>query len=1011
MPSRTRRVSVSGLIAGASLAHFPAHFLASVLAPSLATAQEQPAATPAPAATDSKDVLEIVTVTGTSIRGAVPVGSNMVAVGQETIEKTASINLSSLVNTIPAISSSGSLAQGENVFSYYSPQIHSLAGSSSNTTLVVADGLRIPGGGTQFNQSDPNMIPISAIERVEVLADGASSVYGSDAVAGVVNFITRRTFEGFETNFAYGAADDYDNLDFNLIWGQKWDTGGVYFAGQYNNSSALMARDRDYTSRGDYRPVGGSNTNSFQCSPSTLGVSAVSSGTAPSGVFLSPDATTPVANTPTNAPCNNSIYATLVPEQYRLNGLVKIVNNFSDRLSVVGMVNFNRQLSKSKQAPGGLTSVTAFGPGQGVAGQVNPFYRAPAGAPNATRETITWLALRQDGDYGTAETQSDIAYATLNVTYELGSDWSVSLDDALGWNRSAGNAIGNFCPSCANLALNGTSQAGGSTTASSIAGQNVIALNLPLTTLNALDVWNPLDSNRTSAAVMRQIYSLNNENTNFNTTNQTRATVQGPLFNMPAGELKVAAGAEYFWHEQTQKISAGNNTGPATTGSGFRVYNYERNVKSAFVEVLVPLVSSDMNIPFVHQFDLNLSGRYDEYSDVGETKNPKYAFNWDLTQNFRLRGNWASAFVAPPLAVIGDPTQGYLYASGSVGPTGTINVPVANYPQVVNVPGAVLQNTSTPCTASSDVCTIGQGNLALRRQLGGGFTNEVPQKGRSWSVGFDFAPEFLPGFTSAVTFFHNKFIGGVSSPSPTAIVNNKGLNNLLTICPAGCTQEQILAFANVANGATIGGAIPTSVYYMIDQSSRNALNLTLEGIDAVLTYNFDIGGINFTVGESGSYFTKYTQNFGGGTEFDILNTSGFNTTFPSVQFKNRAQVGMSMTNGLSTDLFWNHTGAYKNWSSTSIIPIVTQNGIPISGGDDVDAGNTFDLHAQYLFGSESRFKGWIVSLDVRNLTDEDPPFFNGNTSGIFGNSAGWGYNAFVSNPVGRQITLGLRTRL
>jgi iron complex outermembrane receptor protein len=904
----------------------------------------------------------------------------MVSVGQDTIEKTASVNLSSLLNTVPSITTAGSLAQGENVFSYYSPQIHSLAGSSSNTTLVVADGLRIPGGGTQFNQSDPNIIPISAIERVEVLADGASSVYGSDAVAGVVNFITRRTFDGFQSNVAYGYADSYNNLDLNLIWGHKWDTGGVYFASQYNDSSTLMTRDRDFTSRGDYRPVG-TNNKSFQCSPSTMTVAAVSSGTVPAGVFLSPDDMAPVANTPTNAPCNNSVYGALVPEQYRLNGLMKIVNDFSDRLTITGMVNFNRQRSESPQAPGGLTSVTAFGPGQGVTGQANPFFRAPAGAPNATRESITWLALRDDGDYGIVETQADVAYATVNVSYDLARDWLVSFEDGLGWNRSAGNSIGTFCVPCANLALNGTGQSNGSTTASNIAGQNVVALNLPLTASNALDVWNPSSTNQTSAAVLRSLYSNNNENTNFNTTNQMRLTFQGPVFDIPAGDVKLAVGAEYFWHEQTQKITGANNTGPTTTGSSFRVYNYDRNVKSAFAEVLLPVISPDMTIPFVHKFDLNISGRYDEYSDVGDTQNPKYAFNWDVTQSFRLRGNWASAFVAPPLAVIGDPSQGYLYASGSVGPTGTINVPVANYPDVVNVPGAVVQNTSTPCTAASDVCTIGQGNLAMRRQLGGGFTNEVPQKGRSWSVGFDFAPEFLPGFNTAITFFHNKFIGGVSSPSPTAIVNNRGLNNLLTICPAGCTEQQILEFANVANGATIAGAIPEQVYYLIDQSSRNALNLLLEGIDATFVYSFSLRDINFTVGDSGSYFTKYTQNFGGGTEFSILDTSGFNTTFPSIKFRHRAQAGMEW-NGLSADLFWNHTGGYKNWSSTSVNPIIVQAGIPMGGGDDVSADDTFDLHVQYIVGGESRFKDWIVSLDALNLTDEQPPFYNGNTGGI-----------------------------
>jgi iron complex outermembrane receptor protein len=973
---------------------------------SSALAQEAAAQAPAD---ETAAEQETIIVTGTSIRGAAPVGSNMVAVGQVEIEKTASNSLSQLVNSIPAISTAGSLAQGESAYSFYSPQIHSLAGSSSNTTLVVVDGLRIPGGGQQFNQTDPNIIPMSAIQRVEVLADGASSVYGSDAVAGVVNFITRRTFDGFESNLAYGTADSYNNKDLSLIWGKTWDTGGVYAASQFSNSSELMVADRPFASRGDYRDIGGTNNNSYQCSPSSMTIGAVSSGTVPSGVFVSPSATSTIANTQANSPCNNSGYATLVPEAMRLNALVKVTNDFSDRLSMTGTFNFSHLKTNNPQFPGGLTSANAYTTGQGVAGQQNPFFTAPAGAPNATRESVTWLATRADGKYGLVETQEDVAYGTLNVQYELGHEWLVTFEDALGWNRSAGNNIKTFCTPCALLALNGTAQGSGSTTQSDIAGQNVIALNLPLTTANALDVWNPAETNRSSAAVLRSLYSANSENTNFNTFNQMRMNFQGPLFKLPAGEVKLAVGGEYFWHEQTQKITGLNNTGPTTTGSGFRQYNYQRDIKSGFAEVLIPLTSPEMSIPGLYKIELNLSGRYDKYSDVGDTTNPKYAFNWEFVQGFRLRGNWNTAFVAPPLAVIGDPSQGYLYASGSVGPTGTINVPVANFPDVVNVPGSVIVNTSTPCTTSAAVCTIGQGNLAMRRQLGGGFTHEVPQIGRSWSVGLDFTPTWFDGFTISGTFFHNKYIGGVSSPSPTAIVNNRGLFDLLTICPTGCTQAQILEFANVANGATIGGAIPSSVYYLLDQSTRNALNLLLEGVDLTFAYNFEAGGMNFHVNEGGTYFTKYTQNFGGGTDFDILNTSGFNTTFPSVQFRNRLGVGMEKS-GLAADVFWNHTGAYKNWTSTAFNPIIVQNGIPTGGGDDVDADNTFDLHVQYTFG-EGRFKDWIVSADVRNLTDEEPPFYNGNTAGINGNSTGWGYNAFVSNPVGRMVTVGLRTRL
>ncbi len=937
-----------------------------------------------------------IIVTGSAIRGVAPIGSNLVSVGLETIEKTAPVNASQLVNTVPAISTAGSVSQGENGFSYYAPQIHSLAGSSSNTTLVIVDGLRLPGGGTQFSQTDPNIIPISAIQRVEVLADGASSVYGSDAVAGVVNFITRRTFDGLEANIQTSFADNYRDFQSNFIWGKTWETGGVYVAGSYSDQSKLLNRDREFASRGDYRAVGGSVNQSFQCSPATIIVPGVS------GVFTSPGATTTVANTPSNAPCNNSIYATLLPAQFRANSFVKVTNDFGDRLTVTATMNYNRQETHAPNGPGGISNATVFGPGSGRGGQINPFFVAPAGAPNATQESVSFLFPTTDGNYGETESQADSIYATAVAGYKLTEDWTITFSDAFGWNRSALNTVNGFCTSCALLALNGTAQLSGSTTATNIAGQNVIALNLPLTTANALDVWNGLGTNRTPDSVIRQLYRANSENTNYNTFNQVKLDLQGSLFDLPGGTVKIAVGGEYYWQEQTQKITGSNNTGPTTTGSNFRVYNYDRDIKSVYAELYIPVISPEMNIPFAHRIDVSISGRYDSYSDVGDTSNPKFAANWEPFEGFKLRGNYSRSFVAPPIGVIGDPTQGYLYASGSVGVNGTqISVPIANYPDVAQIPGVQCGSTT---------CVIGTSAIqGLRRQLGGGFTNEVPQKGRSWSVGADLSPRFLPGFVAAGTFFHNTFIGGVSSPSPSAIVNSAGLRPLLTICPATCTADQINSFANIANGASISGAVPPQVYFLIDQSSRNALNLVVEGIDGQFSYRTpatDMG--RFTIGSAFTYFTKFKQNFGGGTTFSILNTSGYNTTFPSVQFKNRAQLGWEWS-GFSADLFWNHTGGYRNWISTSVAPItVDAVGNPTGGGDKVKNNDIFDIHLQYTFGGENMLRGWQLFVDMQNIFDKDPPFYNGNTNGILGGA--WGYNGFVSNPIGRLTTLGLRMK-
>jgi iron complex outermembrane receptor protein len=83
-------------------------------------------------------------------------------------------------------------------------------------------------------------------------------------------------------------------------------------------------------------------------------------------------------------------------------------------------------------------------------------------------------------------------------------------------------------------------------------------------------------------------------------------------------------------------------------------------------------------------------------------------------------------------------------------------------------------------------------------------------------------------------------------------------------------------------------------------------------------------------------------------------------------------------------------------------------GNPIGGGDVVKAGNTYDLHVQYEFRGANFLRGWQVYVDVQNLFDKNPPFYNGNTAGILGGA--WGYNGFVSNPVGRLTSIGVRAK-
>lgn len=947
----------------------------------------------AQAQSGTQEIDEIV-VTGSAIRGVAAVGSNLVQVGQEDIQAIAAINASQLVNTVPSITNTGSAPQGENGVGYFSPQIHALGASASNTTLVIIDGMRMVGGGTQYAQTDPNIVPTPAIQRVEVLADGASSVYGSDAVAGVVNFITRSRFNGLEVNGRMAfAAGGYRTRDFNLIAGSTFDRGSVYLAIAHTKQDELANTARPQYALGDFRPVGGSNIQSYLCSPATIRTPA--SGNA--RVYLSPSATSTVAAIQDNAPCNLSIYGAALPQNQRNNIMLRSTYEVTDKLTVTGTMIYNRLAGRQNGVPAGLSGATAFGPGSGRGTQINPFFRAPAGEPTATTETISWLNLLSPRPVQKSGNETFQTYGI--AEYDLGSDWSATWSTGYGRSRSYIATNDAFCQACALLALNGTARTNGSLTQSVISGQNII-VSQALTPANALDVWNPLETNRTSAAVIRSLYSNDTSNTHINKQFQTKLETQGPLFEIAAGAVRMAAGIEYMTAQQNIRMveaSAITSTGVA---AAHQLFDLSRNVWSGYGELAVPLVSPDMNVPMVQELDLSLSARYDHYNDVGSTTNPKIAASWRPFDFVKLRGNWATAFVAPALYSVGDPAQGGMRGGGASN-AGQRTFTVAFFPEITRLPGADCSRVVQ--------CTVGlPGNEGISRGFG---RDATPSEGKSWSLGADFSFQpLVPGLTANITYFSNKLIGGTNSPSAGQLTGTSGLRDRVTICPTGCTPEQVEEFIRVKYGATVTDILPSPVYFMIDGSQSNVLNINLEGIDYVVDWRLPTDRYGtFRARTSGTIYTKFEQSAGTGPFFSTLGTSGFNTQFPSLEVRTRTNFGWDY-GGFSADVFISWTPPYRNWSANSVAPVISDAVGPIAGGDRVAADVVTDLTLNYEFQS-GRLARSQVYLNVANLFDRDPPFYNGATPRgptLAGSTNG--YNAWVSNPLGRVISIGFRGR-
>jgi iron complex outermembrane receptor protein len=398
-----------------------------------------------------------------------------------------------------------------------------------------------------------------------------------------------------------------------------------------------------------------------------------------------------------------------------------------------------------------------------------------------------------------------------------------------------------------------------------------------------------------------------------------------------------------------------------------------------------------MEVPFVRSLDVNASGRYDDYNDFGNTTNPRIAANWGVIEGLKFRANFAKSFVAPALTSRGADALGTTAETSVSAFAGTLNVPTAAYPGIIGgVPG---------CNPGAVTCTIGGGTAGL--QVNGGNAGLKPEKGTSWSFGGDWDPSFVPGLRLSVTYWHNKLKGAITAPQAAFAVNAAGLNSLLTIFPGGVGPNSA-QIAAVTAGRPLQTAIPATTYFVYNFQQRNALNLEVEGIDASIDYGFDTEVGRFTASGILSYETKFDQQVGtGGAVFSVKNTTGFNTTFPSIKLNSRVQLGWDSKFGLSTNIAWNHTGSYRNWSGTTVTPL-TRNaaGVPTGGGDKVKAGNFFDFHAAYDFEGEGVVDGLQLFVDVNNVFDKDPPFYNSNN----------GYDTFSGNPIGRLTTIGVRKK-
>lgn len=544
-----------------------------------------------------------IVVTGTSIRGIPPTGSGLISVSRDDAKLIGAASTPELLATVPQLNSFNTAPRtSNNGLGSFAPGLRGLPASA---TLPLMNGHRLISGSTQQTNPDYPFLPELAIERVEIVADGASAIYGSDAVAGVVNFITRKRVSGIEANVRYGFADDYHAFNAGAIFGHEWSSGSFVAAYQYSENGNITGADRRYRSL-DFRAAGGVDTRSAVCPDANVNLFT--------GTIYAAPSLAPGLNT-----CDPRGPVDLVPENRTHSAFVSARQELGSGITLWGDLLYSDRKDIVQAALPGQTFVLITA--------ANPFFRAPPGT-GALFEFVDFRPDRLVGaDHFDQSFRVRSGNATAGVDIQLPGDFKASVFGTFNWSR------------------NDTFQPGINTTALTAAAAGT-------TTATALDPF----GTGTSAAVVAAILDNPTDFTNRQRTRIGAVKVDGSLADLPGGAVKIAVGGEYRRETYMQRGSSG--------GVGFPE-DLSRNVESLYGELFVPIFGADNAAPMVHSLALSLSGRYDHYSDFGSTTNPKVGVTWEPVEGLNLRGSYGRSFRAPGLRDLGS-TVGSYYAAAAL---------------------------------------------------------------------------------------------------------------------------------------------------------------------------------------------------------------------------------------------------------------------------------------------------------------------------------------------------------
>jgi len=833
----------------------PAIFLTACLSAGAASAQEQ---TPQGAG-DSEDT---IVVTGSILRQtARETASPVTVLSSESLQQRGLNTASEAIQRLSA-NGAGTISSGWNTGSNFAAGANApaLRGLTVQNTLSIVDGMRLApyplADDGQRNFVDLNSIPNAIIERIEVLRDGASSTYGADAIAGVINVITKKQIVGIHANASAGISSRGDNgerrIDLTAGYGDLDEQGfNVYLSGEYQKQDALYARDRGYPYNStDLQGIcneSGScmanhNWNGYTAESGTFnglfaipGISLIRPVATGSNVgsgrftYLNPTLgcgefpLNPNIGTSPSAPANGvcevdyqNKYQMLQPkiERYGLTG--RVTANLGDRAQFYAMGTYYQTNTLATLTPLGFNGTPAASPsgltpaaynvllpvytcasGQGTFNALNTGCTAANGVlnpnnPYAAAGQRAQVLIRSP--YArTDETRTRALRAVAGIDGSFGDDWRYGVNFTASEVRLKRYQDNYIIPQrVMDVAATG-------------------AFNFLNPAANSQDVWDYIAPRSVTTSVSKLW--------------QAQGTLAKDLFELPGGPFQAAVGIAY----RKESIDA-PSANPANDANPYNRYysinavgaEGSRNVKSAFFELQAPVLD---------QLELTASGRYDKYSTGQENFSPKVGVKFTPVPELVVRGTFSKGFRIPSFnEAFGLPTTGYV--------TRSINCTTyAAFCAAHGGPNAPYVN------GSYSIGLTQAGNAALD-----------PEKSTSFTAGFVFEP--IRNVSFNLDFWHIKIkdlIVGITDTSPyeNAYYLNNGVVNIpgATVVPGTPSNDN-------------PGALPLLGF--IQTSYQNANSQTVSGIDFGINANYELAtDLSWTSALDASYLLKYKLNDGG----------------------------------------------------------------------------------------------------------------------------------------------------